>query len=549
MDKTRRVLVVGGVAGGASAAARLRRNDEHAEIIVFERGPHVSFANCGLPYYVGEVIPNERDLLLATPQIFHDRYRIDVRTRHEVTAIDRAAQALEVVNLETGAKTREHYDALVLSPGAVPIKPPFPGVDLPGIFTLRNIPDSRLIREWIDQKNAKRAVVVGGGFIGLEMAENLHARGLTVTLIEAAAHVFPPLDAEMAVYVEAHMRKASVTLRLNEPVQKFTAEGAGLAVHTASGLYAADIVILAIGVKPDTTLAKMAGLALGPRGGIAVDEAMRTSDEHIWAVGDAVEKVDTVTAAPALYALAGPANRQGRLAADAITGRSVKFRGSQATAICGVLGLTAAATGANERMLQAAGRPYAKVYLHPRDHAGYYPGAKSMHLKLLYDPQSGALLGAQGVGEAGVDRRIDVIAMALQLGGTVYDLEEAELSYAPQYGSAKDAVNFAGMIAANQLRGETHLAHWSDLPEGAFVLDVREPSEHAAGHYPGAPNMPLGELRLQDGKLPADRDVFLYCQVGLRGHTAVRALRQRGVRAFNLSGGYETYRALQAARP
>lgn len=539
--------MVGGVAGGASAAARLRRNDEQAEIVIFERGPHVSFANCGLPYFVGDVIAHENDLLIATPQSLHDRYRIDVRTRHEVTAIDRAAQTLEVVDLETGAQTREHYDALVLSPGATPIKPPFQGVDLPGIFTLRNIPDSRRIREWIEARKAKRAVVVGGGFIGLEMAENLHARGLTVTLVEAAPHVFPPLDSEMAVYVEAHMRRAGINLRLREPVQHFAAEGAGLAVHTAAGRYEADIVILAIGVKPDTSLAATAGLALGPRGGIQVDAAMLTSDPNIWAVGDAVEKIDAVTEGPALYALAGPANRQGRIAADAITGRAAKFRGSQATAICGVLSLTAAATGASERILQAAGRPYAKVYLHPRDHARYYPGSETMHLKLLYDPQSGALLGAQGVGMAGVDRRIDVIAMALQLGGTVYDLEEAELNYAPQYGSAKDAVNFAGMLAANQLRGESFFAHWNELPAGAFVVDVRETDEHDAGHYEGATHIPLGELRLRADTLPAGRDVYVYCQVGLRGHSAVRALRQRGVRAFNLAGGFETYRAMQAA--
>lgn len=546
-SKKKRVLVVGGVAGGASAAARMRRNDEAAEIVIFERGPYVSFANCGLPYYVGEVIARERDLLIATPKLFHERFRIDVRTRHEVTAIDRAAQTLEVVNLETGVTTHERYDALVLSPGATPIKPPFPGLDLPGIFTLRTIPDSQQIRDWIDTRKAKRAVVVGGGFIGLEMAENLHARGLAITLVEAAPHVFPPLDAEMAVYVEKHMRQAGISLRLNEPVQKFTAEGAGIAVHTAAGRYEADLVILAIGVKPDTALAKLAGLALGPRGGIQVDETLRTSDPHIWAVGDAVEKVDHVTQGPALYALAGPANRQGRIAADVIAGRDARFRGSQATAICGMLGLTAAATGANERMLQAAGKPFAKVYLHPRDHASYYPGAKTMHLKLLYEPNTGALLGAQGVGEAGVDRRIDVIAMALQLGGTVFDLEEAELSYAPQYGSAKDAVNFAGMLAANQLRGQSYFAQWDALPPDAYLLDVRHASEYAAGHIAGAVNIPLESLRESTDRLPAGRDVYLYCQVGLRGHTATRALRQRGVRAFNLAGGYETYRVMKAA--
>lgn len=544
----KRILVIGGVAGGASAAARARRNCEKHEIIIFERGPHVSFANCGLPYYVGDVIKHEHDLHVATPQRFLDQLNVAVKTRHEVTAIDREKREIEVVNLATGAASRERYDALVLSPGAGPIKPPFPGVDLPGIFTLRNIPDSQRIREWIDGKAARRAVVVGGGFIGLEMAENLHARGIAVTLIEASAHVFPPLDPEMAYYVETHLREKGVDLRLSEPVQSFAPEDGGLAVHTARGTYPADLVILAIGVKPETRLAAAAGLALGPRGGIQVDDQMRTADPAIWAVGDAVEKVDTVTQASALFALAGPANRQGRIAADAICGRPVRFRGSQATAVCGVMGLTAAATGANERSLKLAGRAFDKVYLHPRDHARYYPGSHVIHMKLIFDPENGKILGAQAVGLAGVERRVDIIAMALQLGGTVYDLEEAELSYAPQYGSAKDPVNFAGMIAGNHLRKDSSFVQWEQLPAGALLIDVREANEFAAGHAPGAVPMPLKTVRDRAGELPRDRDVFVYCQVGQRGHYAVRTLRQAGVRAFNLAGGYETYTALEASR-
>jgi NADPH-dependent 2,4-dienoyl-CoA reductase/sulfur reductase-like enzyme/rhodanese-related sulfurtransferase len=544
----KRILVVGGVAGGASAAARARRNDEAAEIIIYERGPHVSFANCGLPYFVGGVIQNEQDLHVSNPGRFLDQLRVEAKTQHDVTAIDRAKREIEVVNLATGAVSREAYDALVLSPGAGPIKPPFPGLDTPGIFTLRNIPDSQRIREWIAARQAKRAVVVGGGFIGLEMAENLHARGIEVTLVEAAPHVFPPLDSEMAYYVEAHLRAEGVKLHLGEAVQSFAPAGAGVSVQTAKGTYVADLVILAIGVKPETQLAAAAGLALGPRGGIQVDGRMRTSDPYIWAVGDAVEKVDAVTQAPALYALAGPANRQGRIAADDIAGRPAAFRGSQATAVCGVIGLTAAATGANERGLKAAGRPFAKAYLHPRDHARYYPGSQVMHLKVLFDPENGKLLGAQAVGLAGVERRIDIVAMALQLGGTVYDLEEAELAYAPQYGSAKDAVNFAGMIAANHLRGESPLAYWEALPAGAFVLDVREPGEFAGGHFAGAVNLPLKQVRERAGELPRDREIYVHCQVGQRAHYAVRALRQLGFKAVNLSGGFETYAALEGSK-
>lgn len=545
---SKRILVVGGVAGGASAAARARRNCENCEVIIFERGPHVSFANCGLPYYVGDVIKDEHDLLISTPERFLEQLGITVRIRHEVTAIHRDTQEIEVLDLETGKVTRERYDALILSPGAKPIKPPFPGVDLPGIFTLRSIPDSQRIRDWIIAEEAKRAVVVGGGFIGLEMAENLHARGLHVTLVEAAPHVFAPLDAEMAFYVEEQLRNKGVDLRLGEAVQSFTKAENGVVVHTAAGQYAADLVVLGIGVKPETDLAQKAELTIGPRGGIRTDDEMRTNDPHIWAVGDAVEKMDAVTGAPALFALAGPANRQGRIAADVIAGRPAKFRGSQATSVCGILGLTAAATGANERALKAAGRPFAKVYLHPRDHARYYPGSETIHMKLLFDPADGRILGAQAVGKAGVERRIDVIAMALQFGGTVFDLEEAELSYAPQYGSAKDPVNFAGMIAANQLRGEAFLVPWDALPSDAYVVDLRDPSDYEVGHVPGAVHIQLKDIRNRARELPNDRDIYLYCIVGQRGHYAVRALQQQGVRAFNLSGGYETYLATQGAR-
>ncbi len=543
-----RILVVGGVAGGASFAARARRQSENAEIILFERGPHVSFANCGLPYYVGEVITDEANLLMATPQRFRDLFRIDVRTRHEVTAIDREAREIEVVDLESGRRFRERYDELLLAPGAAPVRPPFPGIDLPGIFTLRTIPDSRKIREWIDERGARRAVVVGAGFIGLEMAENLARRGLEVTLIELQPQVLPPLDAEMAWYVQHELQHHGVRVVLGDGVGGFAERNGELEIVTAAGhTLRTDMVILGIGVKPEATLAREAGLAIGARGGIVVDRQMRTSDPHIFAVGDAVESVDVVTGQSFPVPLAGPANRPGRRAADIVTGKGGAFRGTQGTAVCGVFDMTAALTGANEKTLVQAGIPFAKTWLHPRDHAKYYPGAETMHMKVLYDPASGKLLGAQAVGKAGVERRIDVIATALQLGGTVYDLEEAELCYAPQYGSAKDAVNFAGMISANTLRGEGPVAHWDELTPDAVLIDVRDEDEFSLGHVPGARNIPLASLRERAHELPADRPVYVYCQVGQRGYYAARMLELNGIHSRNLSGGYETRQALAAS--
>jgi NADPH-dependent 2,4-dienoyl-CoA reductase/sulfur reductase-like enzyme/rhodanese-related sulfurtransferase len=540
MTNGKRILIVGGVAGGASAAARARRLCETCEIVVFDRGPHVSFANCGLPYFVGDVITDEAKLLVATPELFRERFAIDVRTHHEVLSIDREAKELEVRDLARDTVRRERYDALVLAPGARPIRPPLPGIDLPGIFVLRTIPDSHKIREWIDTRPARRAVVVGGGFIGLEMAENLVRRGLAVTLVEAAPHVLPVIDREMAQPVEEHLRAKGVTLQVGDGVRAFEETPGGLVVHTASGAaLETDLVILGIGVQPESRLAAEAGLKLGERGAIQVDASMRTSDPSIWAVGDAVEVRDVISGRPVVIPLAGPANRQGRVAADALLGREASFRGVQGTSVCGVFDLEVAATGASERLLR--GQSYEKVYLHPGHHAGYYPGARPIHLKVLFAPEDGRILGAQAVGEQGAARRIDVIAMAIQMGGTIHDLEQAELCYAPQFGAAKDPVNIAGMIAGNALRGDLPLARWEDVASTeALILDVREPAEVAERAVPGAVNIPLHSLRARSHELPADRDIWVYCRVGQRAYYATRILLQRGLKARMLSGGLTT---------
>ena len=549
-SSSKTIVIVGGVAGGASCATRLRRMDESAEIIVLERGPYASFANCGLPYHVGGVIGNEDDLLVAKGLLFKDRYAIDLRTRHEVIAIDRAAHEVEIRDLAADRIYRQRYDALVIAPGAAPLRPPLPGIDLPGIFTLRNIPDTRGIKQWISQRAAKTAVIVGGGFIGLEMAENLNHLGLDVTVVEMLPQVMPPMDPEMVTPVHDYLTEKGISLALGTAVSGFAETGGHLEVQTQDGTaHSADIVILAIGVRPETTLAKAAGLTLGERGGIRVDEQMRTSDVHIFAVGDAVEVRDRVTGAWTLLALAGPANRQGRIAADAICGLPAAFHGTQGTAICGIFDLAVASTGASEKVLQRAGiTDYEKIYLHAGHHAGYYPGAERIHLKLIFRTSDGLILGAQAVGLAGVDKRIDVIAMAIQKSATVYDLEEAELCYAPQFGSSKDPLNFAGMIAANHLRGDDPLVHWqSPQLANLDLLDVRDPDEFAAGHAPGAINISLHTLRHRLGELSKERPLAVYCAVGGRAHNAVRLLRQHGFDAANLSGGYTTFRHLTAA--
>ena len=553
-----KVIIVGGVAGGASCAARLRRLDEKAEIIMVERGPYVSYANCGLPYHISGVIPKESSLLVASEQMFRAHFAIDARTNCEAISISPKEKTVNLRNVKTGEVTTESYDKLVLSPGALSVRFPLPGIDLPGIFHVRTVPDARTIREWVERgttfltgmfnysgiqavKPVRHAVVVGGGFIGLETAENLVHAGFDVTLVEMLDQVLAPLDREMANLVEGHLESNGVHLALNDGVAGFTqVEGGALEVQTKSGKkYPADIVILALGVRPDTALAKAAGLEIGERGGIRVDEHMRTSDPDIFAVGDAIEVKDFGTDQWSLIALAGPANRQGRIAADVIAGRDSRFRGTQGTSIIGLFGGAAAWTGISEKTLKRLGdTDYEKVYLFPNSHAGYYPGAKPIAMKFIFRKSNGKVLGAQAISQDGpaVDKRISALAMAIQMGATIHDLEEAELCYAPQFGSAKDPVNFAGMIAADVLNGDMPLTHW-DSPDGAFLLDVREPVELAVESVPGAVNIPMGQLRSRLGELPRDREIHVICRSAQRAYYATRILLQNGFKARNISGG------------
>ncbi len=553
MPSSQRLFIIGGVAGGASCAARARRLSESAEITIYDRGPFVSFANCGLPYHVGNVIKKEENLLVATPELFRERFNIDVRLRSEVTRIDRERRQIEVKDLTQGTTYIAPYDTLVLSPGARPIRPDLPGIDLPGIFSVRSIPDTRQIREWIETYEASRAVVVGGGYIGMEMTENLHKRGMQVTVVEKLSQAMPLLDAEMAAPIHDTLLKHGVKLYLNDGVTRFAKKNDHhIALTLQSGAHLeADLVILCIGVKPDLALAQEAGLTIGPGGGIAVDDHMRTSDPHIWAVGDAVEVRDVVTGRNSVVPLAGPANRQGRIAADVIMGRDVSFRGVQGTSVVGILDHVVAFTGASEKTLKRLGmwEQMEKVYLHPGHHAGYYPGAAPISLKLIFDKKDGRIMGAQAIGREGVEKRIDVISMAMQKNGTVFDLEEAELCYAPQFGSAKDPVNMAGMIAANVMRGDAVLAQWEDL-EGsdALILDVRDPSEYNQDHVENALHIPLDQLRQRMHELPRDREIWTYCFVGQRSYYASRALTQHGFKTRNISGGFKSFLLHEASK-
>ena len=551
-----KVIIVGGVAGGASCAARLRRLDENAQIIMVERGPYVSFANCGLPYHVGGVIEKESSLLVANEKMFRKQFAIDVRTRCEAVAIAPEKKTVELRNLETGEVTIEPYDKLVLSPGAVSVRPPLPGIDLPGIFHVRTVPDAREIREWIERgttflagmhrysgfqtvRPKTRAVVVGGGFIGLEMVENLVHRGFEVTLVEMLDQVLPPVDKEHARVIEAFLRRQGVRLALSDGVAGFKQlESSSLEVLTQSGkTYHADLVILSLGVRPDTTLAKSASLQIGELGGIRVDEHMRTSNPDIFAVGDVVEVKDFVTGQWSLIALAGPANRQGRIAADVIAGRDSRYRGTQGTSIVGLFGAAIAWTGTSEKMLNQMGdTDYEKIYLYPNSHAGYYPGAKPIAMKVIFRKSDGRLLGAQAIGKDGVDKRISALAVMVQMGAKVYDLEEAELCYAPAFGSAKDPINFAGMVAAGILRNDMPIVHWNNTQDG-FLLDVREPFELAVENVPNAINIPLGKLRSRLDELPTDREIHVICRSGQRAYYATRILLQNGFKARNVSGG------------
>ena len=579
----KRIVIVGGVAGGASAAARARRLCEQCEIIVIERGPHVSFANCGLPYFVGGEIIEQDSLLLQTPETLRARFNLDVRVSTEVVAVDRARQIVKVRELASGQEYEQSYDTLVLSTGASPLKPPIPGIERAGHFTVRNIPDVERIMAWIKDCRACRAVVVGGGYIGLEMAEQLKHRGLGVTVVEALPQVMAPLDPEMAAWLHAELKANGVALHLGDSVAAFEAPQPGetarasVVVLKSGKRIEADTVVLGLGVRPETSLAKNAGLELGSLGGIRVNDHMQTSDAKIYAVGDAVEVRDRVTGAWGIIPLAGPANRQGRIAADNIFGRPSRYESTQGTAILRLFKLSAGCTGANEKSLRKAGIAYQALHLHPGSHAGYYPGAEPIAMKVLFAPDNGKLLGAQAVGHDGVDKRIDVFATAIKGNMTVNDLAELELAYAPPFGSAKDPINMAGMAAQNVLAGDVKLAQWDEISgdgrsrresaltspgekasgltsaatgeEEFTVLDVRRPDERAKGFIPDSLHIPLDELRARMNELPRDGEIIVHCQSGQRSYFACRILSQHGFRVRNLTGSYRTWKTATAHQP
>ncbi|NLV61835.1 MAG: CoA-disulfide reductase [Clostridiaceae bacterium] len=545
---SKRVLIVGGVAGGASAATRLRRLDEHAEIIMFERGDYISFANCGLPYYIGGTIKKRDDLLVQTVEAMKSRFNIDVRIRSEVINVDTDNKKVTVKSSSKGIYEQE-YDCLILSPGAKAIRPDIPGINSEKIFTLRNIPDTDAIKEFIDKKAVDSAVVVGGGFIGVEMAENLKSKGLNVTVVEAASHVLAPFDSDMVVTIEKELVKKGVDLVLGDGVKAFTDTKNRINVILNSGkTLAADIVILSIGVIPDTEFLKDSGIKLGPRGHIIVNEKMQTNIESVYAVGDAVEVTDFVTGLKTAVPLAGPANKQGRIAADNISGLNSVYKGTQGTSIVKVFGLTAAVTGANEKALKRAEIDYKKIIIHPVSHASYYPGALPMTLKLIFG-DDGKILGAQCVGYKGVDKRIDVIASAIRFNGTVYDLAELELSYAPPYSSAKDPVNMAGFVAQNVLAGKSNMITWDEVSklnkDDYILLDVRTEEEFIRGHVNGAVNIPLDSLRERISELDKTKIIIAYCKVGIRGYIAERILEQKGFTVLNVTGGYTEVKRLK----
>lgn len=547
-------LVIGGVAGGATVAARLRRMDENADIILFERGKYVSYANCGLPYYIGGVIAEREKLFVQTVEGFIARFNIDIRPEQEVTAIHPKEKTVEVKNLGTGQTYTESYDKLILSPGAEPLRPGIEGINSKKIFTLRNVPDTDTIKNYVDQNKPRHAVVVGGGFIGLEMAENLHDLGINIAVVEMANQVMAPLDYSMATIVHQQLIEKKVDLRLEDGVSRFEETSEGILVHLRSGKQiTTDLVILSIGVRPENRLAKEAGLTIGSLGGIAVNDYMQTSDPDIYALGDAVEVINPVTGKPALIPLAGPANKQGRIVADNIVfGNRETYKGTIGTSIAKVFDLTVAAAGANAKLLKREGIAYQASYTHSASHAGYYPGAVPMSIKILFSPEDGKLLGAQIVGFDGVDKRIEMLAQVIQRKGTVYDLTELEQAYAPPYSSAKDPVNMAGYVAENILTRKVEIIGWRDIAQlssETLLVDVRTTDEYNLGSIPGAINIPVDELRSRLSELPENRPIVVTCAVGLRGYLAYRILVQHGYKEVrNLSGGYKTW-SIATAKP
>jgi len=540
----KKILIVGGVAGGASAAARLRRLDENAEIIMFERDSHISFANCGLPYYIGETIQDRSKLMVQTPESMKARFNLDIRIHSEVTNIATNRKKVTVNSKDKGIY-EESYDYLILSPGAKPLKPPIPGIESRLIYTLRNIPDTDQIKLRVDQEGIQSAIVIGGGYIGVEMAENLRHRGLDVTLVEAAPHILAPFDSEMVTFAEKELQDNGVNLHLGDGVQSFEEKDEGVTVTLQSGKQvSAAMIILAIGVAPDTRFLKESGIELGTKGHILVNESMQTNCEGVYAVGDAVEIKDYVTGQQAAIPLAGPANKQGRIAADHICGLPSTYKGTQGTAIIKIFGLTGASTGVNERTLEKHNIPYHTVIVHPSSHATYYPGAQPIALKLLFNDE-GSVLGAQAFGAEGVDKRIDVISTVLRLKGTVDDLAELELTYAPPFSSAKDPVNMAGYLAQNVLSGRAKVVTLNQLesfdPERQILLDVRTKAEYDQGHIEGALHIPVDELRLRSDELDQGKEIYAYCAVGMRGYIASRILEQKGFQVKNITGGYRSY--------
>ena len=545
----RKILIVGGVAGGASAAARLRRLDEQAQIVMFERGEYISFANCGLPYYIGGEITEKSALTLQTPKSFNSRFNVDVRVNSEVVSVNPAEKTVKVHNHKTNESYDESYDKLILSPGAKPLRPNIQGVDNSRVFTLRNIPDTYRIKDFITEKQPKSAVVVGAGYIGVEMAENLHQAGLAVTIVEFADHAIAPLDYDMACDVHNHIRSKGVNLLLKEAVKAVSDSEGGLKITTTGGELFADMVILAVGVKPESELAAEAGLQVNEKGAILVDKRMKTSDENIYAVGDAIEITDFVTGEKGYVPLAGPANKQGRIAADQICGIDSVYHDTQGTGILKAFDLTVATTGITEQRAKSLGLDYEKSFTYSASHASYYPGAVNMSVKLIFEKSGGKLLGAQIVGYDGVDKRLDVIATAMRASMTVYDLTKLELAYAPPFSSAKDPVNMAGYVAENILTEKVKIFHWHDvesLPRDGSVtlLDIRTRIEYENGFIPGFINIPVDELRSRLSELDRTKPIYATCQVGLRGYIACRILSQNGFNCFNLSGGYRLWSSI-----
>lgn len=550
---SKKVIIVGGVAGGASTAARLRRMDENVEIVMIERGEYISFANCGLPYYIGGVIEERDSLLVQTVEGMSEKFNMDIRILSEVIKINPSQKNITIKNLKTNETYEESYDKLVLSPGANPIKPPIPGInEAKNLFTLRNIPDTDTIKSFVDNKSPKSAVVIGGGFIGIEMAENLHHKGIDVRLVEAADQIMGPIDFEMASILHNHIKTKGVDLVLGDGVKSFENKGNKIILQSGKEIET-DLIIFAIGVRPESQIAKDANLKVGERGGIQVNEHLQTSDENIYAIGDAVEVMDYISGKPTMIPLAGPANKQGRIVANNICDNPEKYVGTMGTSVAKVFDMTVASTGNNEKLLKARGDKYEAIHIHPGSHAGYYPGAAQISMKMLFNPETGKIYGAQAVGIDGVEKRIDVMATAISANMKATDLKELELAYAPPFSSAKDPVNMLGFVATNIMDELVSTVQWHEvddiLKHNGILVDVRESIEHEAGSIEGSKLIPLGELRSRLNELPKDKTIYVYCQVGIRGYNASRILMQNGYNVKNLDGGFVTYQSVFSNDP